>query len=42
MPRPFAEKTDIVLRFKTSANTYAVAVAAEGFLVANNITGTTG
>jgi hypothetical protein len=42
MPRPFAEKTDIVLRFKTSANTYAVAVAAEGFLVANNITGSIG
>jgi hypothetical protein len=35
MPRPFLEKTDIVLRFKTSANTYAVAVAAEGFLVKN-------
>jgi hypothetical protein len=42
MPRPFAEKTDIVLRFKTSANTYVVAVAAEGYLVANAITGTTG
>ena len=42
MPRPFAEKTDIVLRFKTSANTYSVAVAAEGYLVANYITGTTG
>ena len=42
MPRPFLEKTDIVLRFKTSANTYVVAVAAEGYLVANAITGTTG
>jgi len=42
MPRPFAEKTDIVLRFKTSANTYAVAIAAEGFLIANAISGTTG
>jgi len=35
MPRPVLEKTDIVLRFRTSANTYAVAVAAEGFLVKN-------
>jgi len=35
MPRPFLEKTDIVLRFKTSANTYAVAVAAEGYLIKN-------
>jgi hypothetical protein len=42
MPRPFLEKTDIVLRFKTSANTYVVAVAAEGFLVANYIAGTIG
>jgi hypothetical protein len=33
MPRPFLEKTDIVLRFKTSANTYVVSVAAEGYLV---------
>jgi len=36
MPRAFAEKTDIVLRFKTSANTYVCAVAAEGYLIANN------
>jgi len=36
MPRPFLEKTDIVLRFKASANTYVVAVAAEGFLIANS------
>jgi hypothetical protein len=36
MPRPFAEKTDIVLRFKTSANTYVVAIAAEGYLIENN------
>jgi hypothetical protein len=42
MPRPFLEKTDIVLRFKASANTYTVAVAAEGYLVKNAITGTTG
>jgi hypothetical protein len=36
MPRPFLQKTDIVLRFKTSANTYAVAVAAEGYLIKND------
>jgi len=36
MPRPFTEKTDIVLRFKTSANTYVCSVAAEGYLVQNN------
>jgi len=42
MPRAFAEKTDIVLRFKTSANTYVVAIAAEGYLVKNYMTGTTG
>jgi len=35
MPRAFAEKTDIVLRFKTSANTYACSVAAEGYLIKN-------
>jgi hypothetical protein len=35
MPRPFLEKTDVVLRFKTSANTYVCAVAAEGYLVKN-------
>ena len=40
MPRPFTEKTDIQLQAKTSANTYAVSIAAEGFLVANAITGT--
>jgi len=37
MPRGFAEKTDIVLRFKTSANTYVCSVAAEGYLVSNNL-----
>jgi hypothetical protein len=42
MPRAFAEKTDIVLRFKASANTYVVAIALEGYLVANNITGSNG
>ena len=42
MPRAFTEKTDIVLRFKTSANTYAVAVAAEGYLVKNFSTGSNG
>jgi len=36
MPRPFLQKTDIVLRFRTSANTYAVAVAAEGYLIKND------
>jgi hypothetical protein len=36
MPRPFLEKTDVVLRFKSSANTYVVAVAAEGFLIKND------
>jgi hypothetical protein len=35
MPRPFLEKTDIVLRFKMSANTYVCSVAAEGYLVKN-------
>jgi len=36
MPRPFAEKTDIQLQAKTSANTYAVSIAAEGYLIANS------
>jgi len=35
MPRPFLEKTDVVLRFRSSANTYACSVAAEGYLVKN-------
>jgi hypothetical protein len=35
MPRPFLEKTDIVLRFKSSANTYVCAIAAEGYLIKN-------
>ena len=35
MPRPFAEKTDIQLQAKTSANTYAVSIAAEGYLIKN-------
>jgi len=35
MPRPFAEKTDIQLQAKTSANSYAVSIAAEGYLVKN-------
>jgi hypothetical protein len=42
MPRGFAEKTDVVLRFKSSANTYVVAIALEGYLVKNAVTGTTG
>jgi hypothetical protein len=37
MPRPFLEKTDIVLRFKSSANTYVVAIAAEGYLIKNDL-----
>jgi hypothetical protein len=37
MPRPFAEKTDIQLQAKTSANTYAVAIAAEGYLIKNDL-----
>ena len=37
MPRPFAEKTDIVLRFKSSANTDVVAIAAEGYLIKNDL-----
>lgn len=36
MPRPFVEKTDIQLQAKTSANTYAVSIAAEGILIANS------
>lgn len=35
MPRPFTEKTDIQLQAKTSANTHAVAIAAEGYLIKN-------
>ena len=37
MPRPFTEKTDIQLQAKTSANTYAVAIAAEGYLIKNDL-----
>ena len=36
MPRPFDEKTDIQLQAKTSANTYVVAIAAEGYLIQND------
>lgn len=42
MPRPFTEKTDIQLQAKSSANTAFVSIAAEGFLVKNAVTGTTG
>jgi hypothetical protein len=35
MPRPFAEKTDIQLQAKTSANSYVVSIAAEGYLIKN-------
>jgi hypothetical protein len=37
MPRPFAEKSDIQLQAKTSANTYVVSIAAEGYLIPNNV-----
>ena len=37
MPRPFAEKTDIQLQAKTSANTHAVSIAAEGYLIKNDL-----
>jgi hypothetical protein len=42
MPRPFTEKTDIQLQARTSANTAAVSISAEGYLVANAIVGTAG
>lgn len=42
MPRAFTEKTDIQLQAKTSANTYAVSIAAEGYLVQNSIVGSNG
>ena len=42
MPRPFTEKTDIQLQAKTSANTAFISIAAEGYLVANAITGSIG
>lgn len=37
MPRAFAEKTDLQLQAKTSANTYAVSIACEGYLVKNTV-----
>ena len=37
MPRSFTEKTDIQLQARTSANSYVVSIAAEGFLIANAI-----
>lgn len=42
MPRPFAEKTDIQLQAIVSTGTAVVSIAAEGYLVKNAITGTTG
>jgi hypothetical protein len=39
MPRGFPEKTDIQLQAKTSANTYAVSIAGEGYLIANSYDG---
>jgi hypothetical protein len=36
MPRAFPAKTDIQLQAKTSANTYAVSIAAEGYLIKND------
>ena len=35
MPRAFAEKTDIQLQARTSANSYVVSIAAEGYLILN-------
>jgi len=37
MPRPFLEKTDIQLQIKTSANTAYVSIAAEGYLIKNDL-----
>jgi len=42
MPRPFVEKTDIQLQAIVSASTAVVSIAAEGILIKNAITGTTG
>jgi hypothetical protein len=35
MPRPFVEKTDIQLQCRTSANTAAVSISAEAYLIKN-------
>jgi hypothetical protein len=37
MPRPFLEKTDIQLQCKLQANTGAVGVAQEGYLIKNSV-----
>jgi len=37
MPRAFAEKTDIQLQARASANTYVVSIAAEGFLIQSDV-----
>jgi len=42
MPRAFTEKTDIQLQARTNANTAFISIAAEGYLVANAITGSIG
>ena len=42
MPRPFTEKTDIQLQAIASTGTAVVSIAAEGFLIANAITGSIG
>jgi len=42
MPRPFPEKTDIQLQAKGSTGTAFISIAAEGYLVANAITGSIG
>jgi len=42
MPRPFVEKTDIQLQCRTSANTAAVSISAEGVLIANSFVGSNG
>jgi hypothetical protein len=42
MPRAFSEKTDIQLQCKAATGPSYTSIAAEGFLVANYIVGTTG
>lgn len=36
MPRPFVEKTDIVLQCKVNSSTGEIAIAQEGYLIANS------
>lgn len=37
MPRPFSEKTDIQLQARVNANSYVVSIAAEGYLIQNDV-----